>query len=307
MKLGKIFLMTLLLLAVLTIGCVSASDDANIEDSDLAADSNAFDAVEQADDGEVINVDEASQEDIVLKPLATSDSNNNVLADDATVDCDDYYYDDFDDDYPKMSVKIKAPALTVKYKANKYFKITIKDSDGYPVIKEKVVVKISNGKKVKKFNLYTNSKGIIKIKTNKLKVGKYKVKITLKDSDSYYDKTVKSKITVKKPKPSKYKIITTTAEEYSIFKKSGNFKVETIIYDMTAGFMEPYKYIDTFLYKNGKMVYNNKYFVKYKVDGVWSGWTRYTTSTSHHRHSVPDDADVQKIMVLVNKNVKGYL
>ena len=202
MKFGKIFLMTLLLLAVLTIGCVSASEDANIENSDLAADSNAPDAVEQANDGELINVDEASQDDVVLKPLATSDSNNNVLADDATVDGDDYYYDDFDDEeYEKLKVKIKAPALTVKYKANKYFKITIKGADGYPAPYEKVVVKISNGKKVKKFNLYTNSKGIIKIKTNKLKVGKYKVKITMKGSKYYYGKTVKSKITVKKPKP----------------------------------------------------------------------------------------------------------
>ena len=52
-----------------------------------------------------------------------------------------------------------------------------------------------------------------------------------------------------------------------ITKKSGIYTVETIIWDMTAGFFAPYKYIDTTLYKNGKQVKNTKYSVNYKING----------------------------------------
>lgn len=101
---------------------------------------------------------------------------------------------------------------------------------------------------------------------------------------------------------SKYKIITTKAKYYWITKKSGKFKVKTIIWDMTAGFRAPYKYIDTTLYKYGKLVYNEKYKVKYKINGKWTGWTKYgITSTAHHRYMVPDGAYVQKIKVKVKR------
>ena len=64
----------------------------------------------------------------------------------------------------------------------------------------------------------------------------------------------------------------------------------------------PYKYIDTTLYKYGKLVYNEKYKVKYKINGKWTGWTKYgITSTAHHRYMVPDGAYVQKIKVKVKR------
>ena len=67
---------------------------------------------------------------------------------------------------------------------------------------------------------------------------------------------------------------------------------------MTAGFMAPYKYIDTTLYKNGRQVINTKYYVNYCVNGKWTGWVQYgTTSTAHHRHAVADGARVGLIKV----------
>lgn len=107
---------------------------------------------------------------------------------------------------------------------------------------------------------------------------------------------------------SKWKIITTKAKKHWITKKSGKFKVKTKIYDMTAGFRAPYKCIDIFLYKNGKMVQNTKYKVKYKINGKWTGWKKYgIIETSHHRHYVYDSAKVQKIKVKCKRNVKSFL
>ena len=71
---------------------------------------------------------------------------------------------------------------------------------------------------------------------------------------------------------------------------------------MTAGFRAPYKYIDTTLYKNGKQVINTKYSVNYKINGKWTGWTKYgTTSTAHHRYMVYDSAKVGQVKVRVHK------
>ena len=149
----------------------------------------------------------------------------------------------------------------------------------------------------------------LKIPTKNLKVGSHKVVIT--PYEDYYSGTFKSKITVnavkktstvKKTttakKSSKYKIITTNAKMHWITKKSGIYTVETIIWDMTAGFFAPYKYIDTTLYKNGKQVKNTKYSVNYKINGKWTGWKKYgTVSTAHHRYSVYDSVNVGQIKV----------
>lgn len=113
--------------------------------------------------------------------------------------------------------------------------------------------------------------------------------------------TVKS-TTTKKKSTSQYKIITTSAKQYWITKYSGKFTVKTKIWDMTAGFRAPYKYIDTTLYKNGKQLANGKYSVNYKINGKWTGWAKYgTTSTAHHRYMVYDSARVDQIKVKVHK------
>ena len=114
----------------------------------------------------------------------------------------------------------------------------------------------------------------------------------------FFGSSTTFKMIVKKKTQSRYKIITTTAKSYWIKKRSGSYVVATKIWDMTAGFMAPYKYIDTTLYKNGRQVINTKYYVNYCVNGKWTGWVQYgTTSTAHHRHAVADGARVGLIIV----------
>ena len=141
----------------------------------------------------------------------------------------------------------------------------------------------------------------------------YTCKVSFLQNSKFKSSSKTFKITVKKPavvkkKTSPYKIITTSAKMYDIYKKSGKFTVKTRIYDMTAGYRKPYKCIDVFLSKNGKLVKNSKYKVNYKINGKWTGWSDYgTIETSHHRHYVYDSASVGQIKVKVKKNENSIL
>lgn len=150
----------------------------------------------------------------------------------------------------------------------------------------------------------TNSKGIIKFSTKKLKVGTHKVKIELADDPMYYGEKY-SKIIVKKTKSvkkttkkSKYKVISITAKKHFKTKKSGKFKVKSIIFDMWRPYYGDYKYIDTWLYKKGKMVEQTKYKTKYYVNGKWTKWMTFEWGTNHHRYPVYD-ADLTSIKIKV--------
>jgi hypothetical protein len=199
----------------------------------------------------------------------------------------------------KIFTNVVAPKVTAKKGESKTFKITIKNKANNKAVKNvKISVKVGS----KNYSLKNNSKGVASLNTKSLKVGTHKV--TIKSKNSKYKISAKSTIVIKKATKttSNYKIITTTAKEYVINKKSGKFTVETKIWDMTAGIMAPYKYIDTILYKNGKQMTNTKYSVNYKVNGKWTGWQKYgTTSTAHHRYSVEDSARVDQIKVKVHK------
>lgn len=204
----------------------------------------------------------------------------------------------------KYFTTASAPAVTAYYKANKYFKVTVK-KNGKAVKNLKLNLKIYTGSKYKNYAIKTNKNGVAKISTKKFKVGSHKVKITSKNSKYKVSKT--SKIVIKKKSTSKYIIITTTAKMYNIVKKSGNFAVKTYIDDFTAGVRSPYKCIDIFLYKNGKQVRNTKYYTNYHINGQWTGWVQYgLTSTAHHRYLVEDNANVEQIKVKVNKNVNSF-
>ena len=105
----------------------------------------------------------------------------------------DYYPDPFTATITisKIPTKVKAAKLTAKYKKSKYFKITVKQGKK-PVKNVKLKVKI--GKML--FKVKTNSKGIAKINTKKLKIGKHNVKIS--STDVNYEINAKSKITIKR-------------------------------------------------------------------------------------------------------------
>ena len=142
-----------------------------------------------------------------------------------------------------------------------------------------------------------NGVAVAKIRIpNKIKT--FTCRATFRGGQNVFGSSTTFKMIVKKKAQSRYKIITTTAKSYWIKKRSGSYVVATKIWDMTAGFMAPYKYIDTTLYKNGRQVINTKYYVNYCVNGKWTGWVQYgTTSTAHHRHAVADGARVGLIKV----------
>ena len=90
---------------------------------------------------------------------------------------------------------VKAPVVKVKQKANKFFKVTVKKGKS-PVKNLKLKVKVWTGKKAKTYTIKTNSKGVAKLSTKKLKVGTHKVKVT--SGNTKYKISKSSKIVVKK-------------------------------------------------------------------------------------------------------------
>ena len=79
----------------------------------------------------------------------------------------------------KAPAKFSASKVTAKKKANKYFKVKVINKKTKKIIPGvKVKVKVYTGKKSKTYTIKTNSKGIAKLSTKKLKVGKHKVVIT---------------------------------------------------------------------------------------------------------------------------------
>ena len=95
----------------------------------------------------------------------------------------------------KAPAKLIAKKITAKKGAKKYFKVTVKNKKTKKVIKGvKVKVKVYTGKKAKTFKVKTNKKGVAKISTAKLKVGKHKVVVT---SANKYVKAKKAKSTIK--------------------------------------------------------------------------------------------------------------
>lgn len=98
----------------------------------------------------------------------------------------------------KAPAKLTPKKLTAKKGAKKYFKVTVKNKKTKKVIKGvKVKIKVYTGKKAKTFTAKTNAKGIAKILTNKLKVGKHKVVVA--SADKYVTaKKAKSTIKIKK-------------------------------------------------------------------------------------------------------------
>ena len=93
----------------------------------------------------------------------------------------------------KAPTTVKAPKLTAKYKKSKYFKLTVKNKASKKAVKN-TYVKVKIDKKT--FKIKTNSKGIAKFNTNKLKIGKHKV--TISSGNANYIMSGKSVIIIKK-------------------------------------------------------------------------------------------------------------
>ncbi|WP_346661672.1 right-handed parallel beta-helix repeat-containing protein [uncultured Methanobrevibacter sp.] len=92
----------------------------------------------------------------------------------------------------KAKTTVKAPKVTNKYKKSKNFKVTVKNKATKKAVKN-TYVKIKIDKKT--YKIKTNSKGIAKFNTKKLKIGKHKVVIS--SGNSNYIMSAKSTITIK--------------------------------------------------------------------------------------------------------------
>ena len=96
----------------------------------------------------------------------------------------------------KAKTAVKAPKVTAKLKKSKYFKVTVKNKATKKAVSNvKVKIKVYTGKKYKTYTVKTNKKGIAKINTKKLKVGKHKVVID--SGNGNYKISAKSLITIK--------------------------------------------------------------------------------------------------------------
>lgn len=115
----------------------------------------------------------------------------------------------------KHKVLINAPAKNFKYKSNSHFKISLKDSNTHnPIKNKKVKIKISFGKTAKSKYYTTNSQGLISLNTKNLKIGVYKVTISIPKSKDTYATSKNTKIIITQyyTKTVKLQIARTTPE-----------------------------------------------------------------------------------------------
>ena len=156
---------------------------------------------------------------------------------------------------PKLVVK--APKVTAYHKAKKYFKVTVKK--GKAVKGLKIKLRVYTGKKYKTYTIKTNSKGVAKFNTKKLKVGTHKIVIISKKKGYKFKKT--SKIKIKAKKRARIVVINPKAYNKYYTKRKGSYKFEVYTWKSPSGLHE----LDVFVYKNGKMLSKSKYLSKYRV------------------------------------------
>lgn len=97
----------------------------------------------------------------------------------------------------KAKTTVKASKVTAKYKKSKYFKVTVKNAVTKKMAKNlKIKVKVYTGKKYRTYTIKTDAKGVAKLNTKSLKIGKHNVVIT--SGNTNYQINKKSTIIIKK-------------------------------------------------------------------------------------------------------------
>ncbi|MBQ2654609.1 MAG: hypothetical protein IJF83_13735 [Methanobrevibacter sp.] len=184
MKFKKIIIITLLLLAALTISSVSANENVdNITSTDYNAAENlrtaAFDELASVES----DLTKGDESDNNQEPYLTA-VNGQGFSQTANAKATS-----------SNKLSVSAPTITVYYKVAKYFKVTVKNN-GKSVKNLKVTLKVYTGNKIRTYSQKTNDYGVARFNTDKLSVGTHKV--VASSSNSNYKFTKTSKIVVKK-------------------------------------------------------------------------------------------------------------
>ena len=206
-----LFVVICLVIAAAAITAVSASD------------TNATD--------EIISVDDSADLDDVLE-VSKSDENSIISANEIEKN------NTLGVKNAAKSVNIKAPELTTTYKSDKSFKIKVFNDKKKPVKDVKLKVKVYTGKKHKTHLLSSDSKGMVRMDTSKLRAGTHKVIIS-SASKKYDIKSLTSSIKIK-PKALKllvafhkskyYSTITIKAKNRSTKEYVNGVKIKLKIY-----------------------------------------------------------------------------
>ena len=207
MKFKKIMFVSILLLAILTLGAVSASGDA---DNLAAAGGDDFDIGTPLDD-----------EILSLENTATAVGDGNFTdggeepevndGDDNFTDFGDSNFTDSDASNPIATVIVSSPVTTV-FNGNKYLIATLKDIDGNALSGFEVSVDL-NGVKI----LPTDENGQVKVSTNGLTPKTYDVAITFAGNENYTESNTTTKVVINKD--STKLSASAVATVYNVYKK----------------------------------------------------------------------------------------
>lgn len=114
----------------------------------------------------------------------------------------------------KSTTKVYAPTKTIKHDKNTYYKIKVLDSHGNPVKKIVLKVNVFTDKKSKTYSIKTDNKGVAKLKTIALALGKHKV--TIKTHNKKYKISKTTKIIMKKNVPKKAEKLSVSAPSSTV-------------------------------------------------------------------------------------------
>lgn len=113
--------------------------------------------------------------------------------------------------------KVTAPKVTATYNVNKYLVITLKDSFGKALAKQKVTVKVGTISKT----LITNSKGQVSVLVSKLIPKTYTASISFAGDKTYLKSSSSVKVVVKKATPK----LTAKAKTFKRTVKTKKYKI----------------------------------------------------------------------------------
>ncbi len=227
-KLGYITLFAVLVV-LLSIGCISATDVADTDSSSISDSSNDM-MVETVEDTGSLGEDTT---------LSTNDEESTVLGEDSSSSRI------LTENDQKNSTEVKGSNTKITTKANENFTVTLTDTNSNLKIKGQIISFTVNGKT---YNRTTNSNGVATLCINNLKEGKYPITYSFAGNDYYNSSSGKSTLTVVKmntkltasnmvmvySNKTRYTIRLLDAKNNPLANKKIIFKINGVTYQLTT-------------------------------------------------------------------------